>query len=243
MNKFIQKLKNEEANAIVQNVIIMPLIFIIIYSLIMNCFIIHDKSTMEAAAKRGAIYAAHCISDPNYANILKASGNEKGVLDTSINLKEEGSFFSFSGMGDNIEAYRYLTSSTADIDAQVEKEIRAIVDETRIPWREINVGDIEYTCKNMFLYQDVTVKLNADYPIPKFFSEYGMDSEYEFTVTAKMTVNDPDEFIRNADLVVDLIVDIDNSTTGGKLQQTAQKAVDKISDLATKLLDWIEIGK
>lgn len=243
MVHIIKKLRNEDANVIVENVIIMPLIFIIIYSLIMNCFVIHDKSTLQAAAKRGAIYAAHCISDPNYENILRASGSEKGVLDTSVNLKEEGVEFSFSGMGDNIEAYRYLTGSTTEIDTQVEKEIRAIIDKTRIPWREINVGDIEYTCKNMFLYQDVTVKLNADYPIPKFFSEYGMDSEYEFSVTAKMTVNDPDEFIRNADMAVDLIVEIDNATTGGKLQQTAQKAIGKISDLATKLLDWIEIGK
>ena len=241
MIHIVNKLKNEDANVMVENVIIMPLIFIIIYSLIMNCFVIHDKITLQAAAKRGAIYAAHCISDPNYANILKGSGSEQGVLDTSINLKEQGAAFSFSGMGDNIEAYRYLTGSTTEIDRQVEKEVRAIIEKTRIPWREIKVGDIEYTCKNMFLYQDVTIKLNANYPIPQFFSDYGMDSRYEYSVVAKMTVNDPDEFIRNADMVVDLIVDIDNATTGGKIQETAKKAVGKISDLATKLLDWIEI--
>lgn len=243
VDKIIRKLKSEEANAIVENVIVMPLIFIIIYSLIMNCFMIHDKSTLQAAAKRGALYAAHCISDPNYANILRGSGSESGVLDTSINLNIEGNKFVFTGMGDNIEAYRYLTSSTADIDAQVEAEIKNIITQTRIPWKELKVEDIDFACKNMVLYQDVTVTLKADYPIPKFFSDYGMDSEYEFSVTAKMTVNDPDEFIRNADLVVDLIVDIDNTTTGGKLQQTAQKAVGKISDLATKLLEWIEIGQ
>lgn len=236
MNILIAKLKNEQANAIVENVIIMPLIFIIIYSLIMNCFIIHDKSTLEAAAKRGAIYAAHCISDPNYANILKASGSEEGVLDTSIDISVEGSSFSFSGMGQNIEAYRYLTSSSADIDTQVEKEIESIINKTRIPWRELKVDDVDYSCKNMFLYQDVTVTLKADYPVPKFFSDYGMDSEYEFAVTAKMTVNDPDEFIRNADMVVDLITDIDNAS-GNKVSG----AVDKISDLATKVLDWLKI--
>ncbi len=236
MNILIAKLKNEQANAIVENVIIMPLIFIIIYSLIMNCFIIHDKSTLEAAAKRGAIYAAHCISDPNYANILKASGSEKGVLDTSIDISEEGSCFSFSGMGQNIEAYRYLTGSSTDIDTQVEKEIESIINKTRIPWRELKVDDVGYSCKNMFIYQDVTVTLKADYPVPKFFSDYGMDSEYEFKVTAKMTVNDPDEFIRNADMVVDLITDIDNAT-GNKVSGV----IDKISDLATKILDWLKI--
>ena len=76
--------------------------------------------------------------------------------------------------------------------------------------------------------------------VTKFFTEYGMDAEYDFEVTAKMTVNDPDEFIRNADMVVDLIVDIDNAT-GGNLQNAINKATTKMEDLATKLFDWIEI--
>lgn len=236
MNNLIAKIKNEEANSLVENVIILPLIFVIIYSIIMTCFIVHDKSTMEAAAKRGAIYAAHCISDPNYATILEKSGNQKGTLDTSINITEESAQFSFTGVGRNIQPYRYLTSSSANIRDRVQTEVENIVNKTRIPWRELEVDDVQYNCTNKIFYQDVTVTLKADYPIPKFFAAFGMETDYEYTVTAKMTVNDPDEFIRNADMVVDLITDIDGAT-GGNLE----KAKNKISEIASKLVDWLKI--
>ncbi len=235
MNSLISKIKSEEANSLVENVIVLPLIFIVIYSIIIMSFVTHDKGTMEAAAKHGAIYASHCISDPNFANVLAGSGSEKGTLDTTINAAK-GDKFSFSGLGKNIEPYRYITGGTNKINSQVEDEVRAIVDNTRIHWRDIEVDDIKYTCVNKIFYQDVTVTVEASYPIPKFFEIIGLGSELEYSVTAKMTVNDPDEFIRNADMVVDLITDIDNST-GGNLK----KVTDKISQLATKLLDWFEI--
>ena len=236
MNKLIAKLKNEEANSMVENVIILPLIFIIIYAMILTCFIVHDRSTVEAAAKRGAIYAAHCISDPNYSTILEKSGSSKGTLDTNIDISDGTSEFSFIGMGKNIQPYRYLTSSSTHIQGKVTTEVENIVNNTRIPWRTLNVDDIQFTCANKLYYQDVTVTVKADYPIPKFFGAFGMDTEYEYSVSAKMTVNDPDEFIRNADMVVDLITDVDNAT-GNHISN----ALEKISDLASKLVDWLKI--
>lgn len=236
MCKIISKLKSEKGNSMVENVIILPLIFIIIYAMIMTCFIIHDRSTLEAAAKRGAIYAARCISDPNYSKILQNSGNSQGTLDTSIDITDENSQFSFTGIGKNIQPYRYITSSSSNINNQVVSEVESIVNKTRIPWRELEVDDIQYECVNKMLYQDVTVTLKANYPIPKFFGAFGIDTEYEYSVSAKMTVNDPDEFIRNADMVVDLITQVDNAT-GGHLE----KAKKTIQDLASKVLDWLEI--
>ena len=238
MKKVFQIIKEERANSLVENVIILPLIFIIIYAMILTCFVVHDRSTLEASAKRGAIYAAHCISDPNYAAILERSGNESGNLDLSVDVFSEDNpgEFSFTGIGKNIQPYRYLTGSSGNINQQVLQEVENIVDETRIPWRTIDVGDIQFTKVNKLLYQDVTVTLKADYPIPKFFAAFGLDTDLEYSVTAKMTVNDPDEFIRNADMVVDLITDIDNQT-GNHISN----ALDKIGDLASKLLDWIKI--
>lgn len=236
INKIILKIKNEEANTFVENVIILPLIFIIIYAMILTCFIVHDRSTLEAAAKRGAIYAAHCISDPNYSAILERSGSEKGTLDTSIDTSDGNASFSFTGLGKNIQPYRYLTSSSSNIQGKVVTEVENIVNKTRIQWRELEVDDIQYKSVNKIYYQDVTVTLKADYPIPKFFEAFGLDTAYKYTVTAKMTVNDPDEFIRNADMVVDLITDIDEATGNH-----VSNFIDKISDLGTKLIDWITV--
>lgn len=228
-------IKNEQGNSLLENIIILPLIFIIIYALIMTAFVLHDRSTLEAAAKRGAIYASHCISNPNYDNILNKSGNQKGKLDTSI---EASSQLSFSGIGKNIQPYRYITGSTKQgLEDKVRQEVLAIIRETKIPWREIDTETIQCDTRNYVIYQDVTVSIDGKYPIPKFFEIIGLDNQFTYTVAARMTVNDPDEFVRNADLIVDTITHIDN-ISGGHLGDITEK----ISTLAQKLLDWIHIG-
>ena len=157
MNRIKTWLKNEDANAMVENVIILPVILIIIYALIMTCFIVHDRGTIEAAAKRGAIYAAHCVSDPKYAKILSNSGSKKGVLDTDINISDGKSQFSFSGVNKDVQPYRYLTSSSMNISDKVVAEVNGIVNNTRIPWRKLKVDGVQFTSVNKVFYQDVTV--------------------------------------------------------------------------------------
>ena len=65
--KIKYKIKEDKANAVVENIVVLPIILMVLMLIIIMCFIMHDKSTVEGAAKRGAIYAAHCISNPNYA--------------------------------------------------------------------------------------------------------------------------------------------------------------------------------
>jgi hypothetical protein len=63
-----------------------------------------------------------------------------------------------------------------------------------------------------------------------------METKYTIEAEAKLAAVDPDEFIRNADLVVDLIAQVDQAT-GGYLE----KAKEKIADIAAKLLDWVNL--
>lgn len=226
MHTALEKIKDESASAMVENVIVMPLVFIVIFFMILGAFMVHDRTTVEAAAQRGAIYAAHCISDPNYAAIVGQSGE----LDVAQDRGADS--FSFSGVGGNIKPYRYIFGG-GSVSGVVESETRQIVNKTRIPWRPQE--SIRVTCKqkNMFLYQDVTVEVTSQYHLPAFFAAIGLETEYEYTGTARLSTTDPDEFIRNADLVVDLIAQVD-AATGNHLQN----ALDKIAALGTKILDW-----
>lgn len=228
MRRAWKKLSEENAGAMVENVIILPLLFIIIYSLILTIFIVHDRSTVETAASRGAIYASHCVSDPNYATIVGQSGELDMPADKT---------FSFSGVGKNIDAYRYIFGGDS-IENQVRQEVIKIVDNTRISWRPLDTVEVSCNQENMFLYQDVTVSVTANYSIPAFFAAFGLETDYEYTATAKVSATDPDEFIRNADLVVDLITRVDES-----LGSPVGKALDKISTLADKILGWLQVDK
>lgn len=233
MQQIWKRIKDESANAMVENVIILPLIFIIIFAIIMTIFVVHDRSTIEAAARRGAIYASHCVSDPNYSKIVKSTGD----LDTSTN-----STFSFTGISKNIQAYRYITGGDS-VQSVVTTEVRNIVNKTRISWRPASTVTVQCKQKNYFIYQDIEVTVSSDYTLPAFFAAFGLDTNYEYTATAKIAANDPDEFIRNADLVVDLITTLDEVLTGGKIGSSISKITDKISTMADKLMKWIQVDK
>jgi len=228
MRRFWNKMKEQSASAMVESVIVLPVVFIVVYSLIVTAFMVHDKATIEAAAHRGVIFASHCITDPNYARIVGISGE----LDVA-----ESKTFAFTGIGKNINAYRYITGGN-DVSGDVEDTVTKIVEKTRIGWQPMKNLDVDCKQKNRFLYQDVTVTVKATYPIPKFFGAFGLDTEYEYSAEAKISTTDPDEFIRNADLVVDLITRFDRAT-GGNIG----KAFDTISKLGDKITDWIKVDK
>ena len=228
MRRILSRIKEESAGVMVENVIVLPLVFIIIFFMVLSSFMMHDRATIEAAAKRGAIYAANCISNPNYASIV----GQTGELDIDYDKKNDS--FSFSGVGKNVNAYRAFNGGN-NMTTEVTAQVRKIVDKTRIPWLPQKSVEVEYKQKNMFIYQDVTVTVRATYNLPEFFQLVGLETKYVYESTAKTRTTDPDEFIRNADLIVDLVCMVDDKLLGGSLQ----KVTGKISELATKLIDWI----
>ena len=238
MRKILWSIRQEEGTTMIEYIIVLPVIMIVLITFIMMCFVMHDRATLDGAAERGSIYAARCLSDPNYASILKESGNEAGKLDISPNVGT----FSFSGIGKNIKPYRYVTGSNkTDVPALTEAEIKSIVESTRIPWRDIDIYNISVDMENKIYYQAVTVTLEVSYPLPKILEVIGLPASIDYTVVSTTLVNDPDELIRNADLVVDVIVWVDNRT-GNKIGDMIAKANDIISNLSDKLSKYVNVG-
>ena len=228
MLRLWKKMNQETGGAMVENVVVLPLVFVVIIFMIMSAFLIHDRTTLETAARRGATYAAHCIADPNYATLVGHSGE----LDMSAAPNESA----FASIGKNVKAYRYIGRGP-NVSSDVEKEVKKIIQNTRINWVAQDNITVECRQENKIIYQDVTVTVRAQYHVPKWFELFGLESDYTIEAEAKITAVDPDEFIRNVDLVVDLIVKVDG-LTGGNLQKVA----DKIAVIGNKLLDWVNLN-
>ena len=222
-----RRIKDETAGAMVENVIVLPLVFVIIIFMIVSAFLIHDRTTIEAAAKRGAIYASHCISDPNYASLVGQSGD--------LDFSRSPESINFASVGQNIDAYRYIVGG-ASVQNVVEEEVKKIVDKTRIHWIPQENIDVKCDQENKIIYQNVAVTVTATYHLPSWFRWFGLETEYKVETVARLAAVDPDEFIRNADLVVDLVTQVDTAT-GGHIA----KALDTIGGIAAKLLDWINM--
>ena len=147
--------------SIVEYVIVFPLFLIILFSILVLCFVLHDRATVDGAVKRGTIYAARCIADPNYEYILEKSGNVPGSTDVSSNVTG----FTFTNVGKNIQPYRYITNSTEkNLSQKTEAEIKSIIEATRIPWRSIDIFDIGVTTTNKLYYQEITVTVSVRTP-------------------------------------------------------------------------------
>ena len=226
-----EKIKDNRASAMVENVVVLPLVFVAIFSVICTCFVIHDRSTIEAAAKRGAIYAAHCIADPN--NITLVGDNTGGDLDIPKDKK-----FDFTAVGKNIQPYRYLFGSDKSIPDKTKIYVQNVIKNTSIPWKPLSVDkkDVTVTINNKVFYQDITVTIKGEYPVPKIFKMVGQEEDYEYTATAKMTVNDPDEFIRNADLVVDTAAEL---LEGTKIGNSLKEISEKIGSVGNKITEFL----
>ena len=227
MFRLWKKLNDEAAGVMVENVIVLPLVFVVILFMTLSAFLVHDRTTLEAAARRGATYAAHCIADPSYATLVGYSGE----LDYSGSVDKSA----FSSIGKNVKAYRYIGSGPS-VKNDVEAEVKKIIQNTRLNWVSQERITVECKQENKIIYQNVTVVARATYSLPKWLDLFGMETKYTIEAEAKLAAVDPDEFIRNADLVVDLIAQVDDAT-GGHLQ----KVKDKISDIAAKLLEWVKL--
>lgn len=230
----LKQFYNESGSSIVEYVIIFPFVIVVVYMLLFSCLVIHDRSTLDGAVSRGAIYAAHCISDPNYSDIVHNSqgSGEIGELDLDYNLTS----FSFSQIGKNIHVYGLLKGNAdREIEQDVKDTVLKIVEKTRIPWKDIDIDSVNVSVTNKLYYKEVTVSAGATYPLPKLFGAFGLPTDFSYEVSATSLINDPDEFIRNADLVVDLIASVDQKTGG-----TIEKAIKKLEELSTKLIQWLK---
>lgn len=230
----MKQYQNESGSSIVEYVIIFPFVIVVIFMLLFSCLVIHDRSTLDGAVSRGAIYAAHCISDPNYSDIVRSSqsSDDMGALDMNYDL----SSFSFTEIGKNIHVYGLLKGNAdRELEQDVKNTVLKIVEKTRIPWKDIDIDSINVSVTNKLYYKEVTVSAAASYPLPKLFGAFGFPTEFTYEVSATSLINDPDEFIRNADLVVDLIVEVDQRT-GGHLS----KVQNKLEELSNKLIQWLK---
>lgn len=227
MYRFWKQLKNESAGVMVENAVVLPIVFVVIISMIVSAFLVFDRVTVETAARHGATYASQCIADPSYSSLMQQTSQE--------NFLESVKNMNFSSVGKKIKAYRYL-SGGVQVQDVVETEVVGYINRFRINWLPQENISVVCLVENKIIYQDVCVQVASSYYLPGWLEWFGLETEYRIETEARIAAVDPDEFIRNADLVVDLITRVDNAS-GGHISN----AIDKIGGLAAKLMDWISM--
>lgn len=211
-------------SVILEYTIVFPLVLLVIFALFYAGFILHQRSTLDGAVNRGTIYAAKLLSDPQYSTIVKGVGANGDALDC------ESSSYSFSSKFD-IQPYRYIFSyNGGSAKEPVVKKVKNIVQANSF-WGGTSNLTVDYSYKNYVLYQEITIAAKQEFPLPDIFKLVGLDDHIEISSTSVQAVTDPDEFIRNVDLTIDVI----EMVTGTDVDGTIKNVVSKISKFAQSL--------
>lgn len=239
LSKPTQMLLSENANAVVEYIIVLPIVLLVLCTIFVVSFVLHDRTTLDEAAQRGVIYGAHLAADPNYDELLASVGNESGSLD----LSSESTDFTFTGFGTNIQPYRAFNLTGGNIPNKVERETVKIIEKDRIGWQPLTNTKIKMDNKNYVVYQTITVEASTEYPLPKMFTLLGLPESYKLSSKAIGTVNDTDDFLRNADLALDVVLVVDEKLTGGNLNDLLTGIGDKITSFTEKISGFLESGE
>lgn len=203
---------------IVEAAFVFPVMFIILFFLLYlgNAYYIRAQieSVVETYAIRGAGYCA----DP--------------LLET---IREEGSLPEVSDL--KTQPYRYIFGGMDEVEKEIGKEVqKQIVGNSHSAFRNMSpklktsAGEIA-KFHNYVVYSTFSVEVEyvLEFPI-RFFDGSGF-SLLTIRERAEMPVSDTTEFIRNTDMVIDLLED---TKVGKGISDAFGKVNDFISSFAKK---------
>jgi len=202
--------REPDGYALVENMLVLPIVFLVVYALLFAGFLLHAQCTIESAARRGVLYAGKLACDPQYTRVTaSASDPSKGELNEMSSLD-----FNFTYDPDmSYQPYRYLFgSNVSGLDGKVVEYVRGILGQSTTWMFRIDDDSVVCETKNHVLNQNIKVAVTAKYHLPKVFGWLGIPESYELKSEAVAVVSDQDEFIRNADYVARLLEEAADKT-------------------------------
>jgi len=197
MKNMIKAFIKEENGAatILEYTIILPLVMAIVFILIFTGHIQHQKAVLQAATERGTTLACRLIIDPNYKDIVTLdANNDKNDID-KIHKNDP---------------YRYLFRKSENMD-EVEKYVRNIAISNTL----FGENTIEVTAKSEAgIINKVTVSAKQNYKVPVVLPAFELPDIVTIEAESMAYVNQPAEFIRNADFALQLVKPLVDNISG-----------------------------
>ncbi len=210
IKKIFKLTKNESGLVIVEASIVFPIMFIVLFTLIYMGNAYYLKSQIES------IVVSHAVSGANFC--------EDPLLET---LKLENSIPEVKDL--DSEPYRYIFGGMAEIEDKISGEVIEKFDEAGLSFFNNMKPELTSTkseiasFNNYVVYSTFSVDLEATVVMPiKMFGEEDFKI-ITYKSRAEVPVTDVTEFIRNTDMVIDMI-------SGTKLGDTISGLFGKVNE-------------
>lgn len=228
------KVREDKGAVLFEAVILLPITFIVLFAMFLLGLHLHEQTTLDGAVNRGAIYASKILSDPQYTKVT--SKNYEDYDKDEVDLESADTDFSNAA---SIKPYRYFDLNKTEEEGLIKTYVENMIEKSNIGLEDIENVSVNCSIKNVVIYMEVTVTATASYDLPEIFGNFGLPTEYKIESKAVRSVNDPDEFIRNADLAKDVVDDVlemtglDSKIDG--IKTTVKERFGKIKDFKNKL--------
>lgn len=178
------------AVAIVEAAFVFPVMFIVLFLLIYLGNTFYVRSQVEADVVTYALRGADFCADPLLETI-----KENGGLPNVKDLKTE--------------PYRYIFGGMNDVEKKIKSELESeLKDGTATFFKNMKPnlrGGVVAKFNNYIVYSTFSVDLKYDIKFPIRFLGSDVPIKLSVSTRAEVPVNDSAEFIRNTDMVIDLL--------------------------------------
>lgn len=212
----IRKEHNEEGALVIEATFVFPIMFFIIFFLILMGNMYYLKAKIDSVVSQEAIRYASYYADPM----------QKGIVDEDFAIPED-----VSGTDNETSyLYRYLLGETveeADEDALTEK-----IEDTGFfsDMTPVDIDIEEHKFRNWIIYQTYVVEISYKLQFPIKFIFQDENISLDMNSKDEVPVIDTPEFIRNVDMAVDYAEHTEVYSAGAaKYTEVYQKVHDFIA--------------
>lgn len=185
--------KEKGAATILEYAIVLPIVLLLVCMLVFLGFAMHQKAVMEAATQRAAIYISRTLTDPSYETIVKTSDTQ----DVNDILSAEITQQSIKN-----KPYRYLAMGRGSLPDS-EESVADLIEMNQI---FIDTRPDVTVILEPGIFSKVVVSATQEFEFPQIGPDLNLPAIVTIESESVIYINQPAEFIRNADYIIDTVV-------------------------------------
>lgn len=235
------KLKSEDgASQVVEMTLVFPIVLMVMAFLIYLGSYVMQSIVIYNDAQRVAVAAAREAGLPGYSQLYQGTGvTTKADFNWPVGMEPARKLV--NAMMEQHEPYRYVGNGFLNQSEKntLETNLENLIGNSS--FLAASSVDCTITTANNLLSQQVQVHVIKHISTPSFLKYFGIMDDISIDLTATAIVGDPAEFVRNTDMVFDMVDYVfKNLKIGGStLSEKISKYKQKFGDVAAKLeLGW-----
>jgi len=209
--------KSSKGSFTVEATIVFSTVIFSIIAVIFICLLLYQQALIQSLASRTAERGAMIWGSPDKDMYI-------GRI-TQADMKDTDPY------------WRFIDTKKESREKRIADYIDTQIDSFSVLPRVKDNSEPKINITDFVIYKKINVTITERYEIPafSFLKMFGIDNKLEIKGRSEAVINEPVEFIRNTDFVMDTGREIDRKVFNGKLSSFKDGLVDSIAKILEKV--------